>query len=73
MFPTSIYTHQLLHKARQRELEADVQANRLVCATRQAGLISFIRQRIGMSLIALGKKVAQEPQYDVRLLLSARR
>lgn len=72
MFPTSIYNHQALHDARQRELEADAQVYRLLKATRQAGEISPVRHRIGILLIQLGTKIAQMPQQDVRLVFSTR-
>lgn len=72
MFPTSINNHKTLHEQRQRDLEADAHARRLVKALSQQGKVSPIRQRVGSMLIKLGKKVAEEPKQDVRLVLSAR-
>ena len=72
MFPTSINTHQVLHDARQRELEAAAQKYRLVKALAQIGDVSPLRQQIGSMLIELGRKVSREPKQDVRLVLWAR-
>lgn len=72
MFPSDINTHQVLHEARQRELEAAAQHYREVKALTQNSDVSRLRQRIGSMLIGLGQKVAQEPKQDVRLVLSVR-
>lgn len=72
MFPSDINNHQVLHEARQCELEAAAQHNRQVKALTQNGDVSRLRQRIGSMLIELGQKVAQEPKRDVRLVFSAR-
>lgn len=72
MFPTSINNHKQLHEQRQRDLEADARERRLVKALSQKGEVSPIRQRVGSMLIKLGEKVAEQPQQDVRLVLSAR-
>ena len=62
----------LLHKARQREMEAAAEKIRLVKSLKQGREVSPFRQRVGFLLIELGKKVAQESQQDARLVLSAR-
>ena len=70
MFSLNGYDHFELHKARHRELEAAAQKQRLVKALTAKGDVSPLRQRIGSMLIELGRKVAQEPKQDVRLILS---
>ena len=72
MFPTSISNHQMLHDARQLELEEAAQKYQLVKALTQSTDASHLRQRVGMMLIELGNKLTQRPQQDVRLVLSAR-
>lgn len=72
MFPSDINNHQVLHEARQRELEAAAQHYREVKTLTQKSDVSRLRQRVGAMLIELGQKVAQEPQQDVRLVLSTR-
>ena len=72
MFPSDINNHQVLHEARQRKLEAAAQHYREVKTLTQKSDVSRLRQRVGAMLIGLGQKVAQEPQQDVRLVLSTR-
>jgi hypothetical protein len=70
MFPTN---HQVLHKARQRDLEAAAEHHRRVSFLAKMDGVSPLRQHIGSLLIGLGQKVAQESQQEIHLVLSARR
>ncbi len=72
MFPTS-NNHQILHNARQRELEAAAENYRRISSLAKKNRISSLRQLIGSMLIELGQKVAQENQQDTRLVLSAQK
>lgn len=71
MFSTNGNDYIPVYKARQRELEAAAQRQRLVKTLTQNGNISPLRQHVGSLLIELGKKVAQDPQQDAHLVLSA--
>ena len=62
----------VLYKARQRDFEAAADKHRLLRIATQSEVVSPFRQRIGSLLIELGQKVAQEPQQDAHLVLSAR-
>ena len=72
MFPLNGCNHVALYKARQRDFEAASEKHWLIRTATQSEVVSSLRQRIGSLLIELGQKVAQEPQQDVRLVLSAR-
>lgn len=72
MFLTNGNDYLLVYKARQQELEAVAQKERLVKELKQNADVSPLRQHIGCLLIDLGKKIAREPQQDVRLVLSVR-
>ncbi len=70
MFNTNGTDYLPEYKARQRELEAIANNERLAKLIENPE-VSPLRQRIGMMLIDLGEKVAQEPKRDARLVLSA--
>ena len=68
MFSTN--THYQMHTARQMELEADAKKYRV--ASKVAGESrDALRKRIGVTLITLGQKLAQETEKDIRLAFSA--
>ncbi len=69
MFPTN---HQVLQKARQRDLEVAAEKYRRVSSLAKKNGVSPLRQHIGSLLIGLGQKIAQESQQEIRLILSAR-
>lgn len=72
MFSTNGTDYLPEYKARQKELEARAQNERLAKSLQESAEVSPVRRRVGGMLIELGKKVAREPQQDVRLVLSTR-
>ncbi len=70
MFSTNGIDYLPEYKARQRELEAFAQNERLAKLL-ENDEVSPLRQRLGALLIDLGKKVAQESKQDAHLVLSA--
>lgn len=72
MFPLDGCDQVVLYKAHQRDFETAVEKHRLLQMASRNEIVSPLRQRIGSLLIALGRKVAQEPHKDAHLVLSAR-
>ncbi len=72
MFPPNINNHYALHNVRQRDLEAAAENYRHISSLVNKSEVSPLRQRVGSLLIGLGQKVAQQPNQDVRLVLSTR-
>ena len=70
MFSTNGTDYLPIYEARQRELEAFAQNERLAKSLREDREVSLLRQRLGGLLIELGEKVACESRQDARLVLS---
>ena len=64
--------HYQLHVARQRELEAEAEEYRLRSSAKKASR-NALRKRVGIKLISLGEKIAQQPKKEAKLAFSARR
>ena len=71
MFSTNGTDYLPEFSARQAKLEAEANKARLLKVLEANVEVSPVRQRVGQMLIDLGKKVAQDPQQDAVLVLSA--
>ena len=67
MFSTN--THDYVHIARHKELEAEAQKYCLYTKLPKKNAGSILRKRIGTSLIVLGKKLVKEA--DAQLIFSS--
>ena len=72
MFPTNMTTHYDLHLVRQRELEAVAENYRLSTMIQRDNKLIAARKRVGLMLISLGQKLAQQPGKDIQLAFSAK-
>ncbi len=70
MFSANVSEHYQHHLARQAEFEAIAQNYRLVASMPKKG--SSFRKNLGAMLIALGEKLAQQPEQDIQLAFSLR-
>ena len=70
MFPIIIANDYASHVDRQRDLQENAQAERLSSLFVKESKIIIIRKRVGMILIVLGQKLAEQSASDARLVLS---
>ncbi len=70
MFSTNAIDHYQYYLTRQAELEAIAQNDRIIAMLPRKG--SRLRKNFGSMLIALGEKLAQQPEKDIQLAFSLR-
>ena len=69
MFTTN--NHYQLHTARQSVLEKNAEKIRLIASLQKDDGASALRKRVGVSLIAVGQRLAEQPERELQLTFSS--